>query len=231
MRTFYTTIKQLKRIMTNERHLINTVIDRAGAQITDSDVVATLDDRIYSQSRIFDGYLRGHVEVPILPTATALTGTITMVNGQRTLTGALTLFLTELAIGDEVRLDAETDNRVHVASIYSDTSATLEYSYYGSINTGAYSKYVSNIPAEIEIILAGRVAWFLWQYCGRKFDVNPHRAENDQFIKAAVDIQEGRWRFDTSAGTEIAQKPTYYDLTADITAASMSDDNLKGYMP
>ena len=231
MRTFYTTIKNLKQIMTNERHLINTVIDRSGAQITDSDVVAILDARIYTQSRFLDGYLRGHVEVPILPTATALTGTITMVNGQRTLVGVATAFTTELAVGDEIRLDTETDNRVHIATIFSDVSATLEYSYYGSINTGAFSKYVSNIPPELEIILAGRVAWSLWQYCGRKLDVNPHKAENDQFIKAAVDIQNGVWRFDTAAGTEIAQKPTYYDLLADITTASMSDENLKDYMP
>jgi hypothetical protein len=182
--------------MTNERHLINTCVDRAGASISDSDVIGTLDKRIFTQSRFFDGYLRGFMEVPILPSISPLTGSITMVNGQRSLVGVATLFLTELAVGDEIRLDAETDNRVHIGSIASDTSATLEYSYYGTINTGVFSKYVSNIPEEVNILLAGRVAWSLWQYSGRKFEVNPHKSENDQFLKLALDIQEGRWRFE-----------------------------------
>jgi hypothetical protein len=231
MKTFYTTIKQLRQIMTNERHLVNTVIDRSGALITDSDVVSILDTRIETQSRIFDGYLRGFVEVPILPTASVLTGAITMVNGQRTLTGAGTLFTTELAVGNEIRLDAETDCRVHIASIFDNTHATLEYSYYGTINAGDFSKYVSNIPPEVDIILAGRVAYFLWQYCGRKFEVNPHKAENDQFLVLADRIRNGDYRFDTSTGEEISPKPTQYDTLADITTAAMSDDNLAGYIP
>lgn len=62
-----------------------------------------------------------------------LSGTVTLTNGAATITGTSTAFLTELEHGAYIRLsaDAESDY-AQVASIESDTAATLEAAYTGT---------------------------------------------------------------------------------------------------
>lgn len=213
--------------MLSERHLINCVIDRSGAVITDSDVIANVEEIITSESRYLDGFLRGHTSVPIQPTVTSLTGTVTLVNGSTEINGTLTLFLTELSVGDEIRLDDEDNVRLHIKSIDSDILAYAEYVYYGQLLTGAYSKYVSNVPDEVNNALSRHTAWKLWQRRGR-IDDNPHQGDEEYFRMLMKDIKNGLYRFETSGGNEVSKKPTIYKTD---TAFSMSDDNFGDFIP
>lgn len=73
---------------------------------------------------------------------TTLTGTVTLTNGSRTVTGTSTAFLTELEHGSYVRLSADAESAyAQVASIESDTAATLATAYTGTGGsaTGALS--------------------------------------------------------------------------------------------
>lgn len=224
----YTTIKQLVRVMLSEKHLINCVIDRSGALITDSDVISAIEDIITEESRYMDGFLRGHAQtVPIQPTATILTGALTLVNGSTEIIGVGTAFTTELLVGDEIRLDAEDNIRLHIKSISGDLLAYSEYVYYGTLLTGDYSKYVSNVPAEINNALARHTAWKLWQRRGR-IDDNPFQGDEDYFRQLVKDIKAGLYRFATTGGAEVSKKPTRYDSTTTFT---MSDSNMGDYLP
>jgi len=74
-------------------------------------------------------------------TVTALTGTLTFVNGNTAVTGSGTLFTTELAVGDYIRLDAD-DVFYKVASITDDLNLTLETPYANTGGSGSGSKAV-----------------------------------------------------------------------------------------
>jgi len=206
-------------------------VDRSGALITDSDVVRLLDNFIYKESRLFDGYLRGFLEVPIQPTVTSLTGSITMVNGSRVILGVGTLFLTELEVGMEIRLDDEDNCRVIISSISTDLEAICEDSYYGTLLTGTFSKYVGNIPEEISGLISGHLGWKLWQKDGRYEENNPFASEEAEYRRLAKEIRKGNYRFDTAVGEEITTKPSYYNTDVNIDDAVMSDSNLGGYIP
>jgi len=231
MRTYYTTITQLRDTILNDNHLVACIVDRSGALITDSDVVRLLDNFIYKESRLFDGYLRGFLEVPIQPTVTSLTGSITMVNGSRVILGVGTLFLTELEVGMEIRLDDEDNCRVIISSISTDLEAICEDSYYGTLLTGTFSKYVGNIPEEISGLISGHLGWKLWQKDGRYEENNPFASEEAEYRRLAKEIRKGNYRFDTAVGEEITTKPSYYNTDVNIDDAVMSDSNLGGYIP
>lgn len=214
--------------MTSERYLINCAIDRSGAVITDSDVIKRLETMITTESRLVDGFLRGHVEVPINPTVTALTGTFTFSNGSTELTGVGTSFSTELSIGDEIRLDDEPNIRAHIKSITDDLNASLEFVYYGTVEVGTANLYVTNVPEEVDNALARHMSWKLWQRRGRTGDDNPHYADEMFFRTLMKDIKEGRYRFDTATNKEISKKPTHYDESIEFT---MTDSALSDYIP
>jgi len=67
-----------------------------------------------------------------------LTGAVTFTNGSTSVTGASTKFVTEVQVGDLIRLSAHADSVLgKVASISSDTSLTLAAGYAGISGSGA----------------------------------------------------------------------------------------------
>lgn len=223
----YVTIRQIVDALLSERHLINLVVDRSGASITDTDVIKLVEDFITRQSRTFDGYLRGYCKTPILPRTTGLTGELTMTPGSRIVTGVGTEFTNELQVNDEIRLDAETWARVHVASIQDDENLTTHFVYYGAGIQGSASVYDSRIPDEVSVPLAGHIAWVVWQRRGRYEGDNPFEAENRQYLQLVRDIQNGRYRFESPEKREVSQKPT----RTHRSNAVMTDSRLEDFIP
>lgn len=77
---------------------------------------------------------------------TALTGVVTLTNGSAAMGGAGSAFLTELAVGAIVQLDADAPGSyAQVLSVASDTAATLTAPYTGAGGTGAGSKRRMNV--------------------------------------------------------------------------------------
>lgn len=69
----------------------------------------------------------------------SLTGTVTFTNGSAAITGTDTAFLTELAVGDKIILDAD-ETWAEVLTIGSNISLTLTAVYSGTGGSGASSK-------------------------------------------------------------------------------------------
>jgi len=68
---------------------------------------------------------------------TTLTGTVTLTNGSTTVSGSGTLFLSELQVGDLIKLESDDCTAwAKIASITDDVTATLEAAYTGAGGSG-----------------------------------------------------------------------------------------------
>lgn len=223
----YTTITRLLRWMP-ERNVVNCAIDRSGASLADPDAVRAVEDIITAASDDLDGYLRDYMDVPIVPTVESLTGAFDLTSGSTEVTILGGAALSELAPGDEVRPDGMDNIRCVVATVDGDDAITLEHVYYGEDATGAaLSRYVTNVPSEIELLVRGHAAYLLWDR--RKQDRDNPQAERERlFVKRVREIQEGRYKIRLVGGTVIARKPTGWNRQA---AYEITDAALKEFKP
>ena len=77
---------------------------------------------------------------------TTLTGTVSVTAGTAAVTGVSTLFLTELSVGDVIKIGTEL---LTVSVITSDTVLTLAANHVAGASGAAYS--ISNTPAELDV--------------------------------------------------------------------------------
>ena len=161
-RNMYTTIDDLLN-WESFRHLCYTVTDRTDSLITDTDVQEGLHEMCATASRDFDGYVRGHLDVPLEDILTTLSGTVALINGSQVLVGIGTSFDTELTAGDRVVLDDQPLAEVVIDSITDALNAVLRYEFYGEDAVGADASILTNeVPLELEILVRGHACYMLW---------------------------------------------------------------------
>jgi hypothetical protein len=228
----YTTIKRLQDSINNDA-LINLSVDRTGASIISPDVISKIENQITNCSRDFDGYVRGHLTVPILPTKTLLTGTIKVNRGSNAIKGVGTSFITELKSGDEIRIVNNPELRFHIASITDNDDLSSQFvNYMDSITTGAtFEKWVDNIPPEVEFLVRKHTCFIMWARRGRQDIDNPFKPDEDYYRKICDLIQRGLYQFESAGGEKISDKPVNYDsrLTSGERVATFTDESLKDY--
>jgi len=221
----YCTITDLN-MLDPERHLVNLVIDRAGSSIDDYDVVRNLERYISKASTDLEAILRRYTTVPIDPTITSLTGSFIFIRGDTTVNITGGAAISELAVGDEIRPDDQEDIRLIVAEINSDTEITLENVFYYEYDlTGDASKYVPNVPKEVNQLVSDHCSWLVWAR-RTQAENNPHRDREADYQRALSDIKKGEYRFSTVGGTVVKTIPTLTDTDVERV---MIDDNFEDY--
>lgn len=227
--------------MESERHLINTVIDRSNGLLSDEDVEERLMRNIMICSREWDGYVRGHMDLPIDPIIVELTGTMEFVNGNDIVIGTDTLYLTEVDVDDWIQ-PQDNINAIHVVrAVMSDTRLRLTCGYFGADILGGDSDgpkagiYNSGVPDEVEAMVTGYMCYRLWGRRGGQDEFNPHIHYKERFIEMAKEIQEGTYRFHSEDAGEVAKKPSYsgdkYDGGSGSTSYDFTDESLEGFTP
>ena len=130
MKPVYSNIALLLEVE-SERHLIETVIDRSNGLLSDEDVEEQLMRTIASASREWDGYVQGHMELPIEPVIVELTGTMTFTNGSDIVNGTGTLYETEVQVDDWIQPQDNINAICIVREVTSDTQLRLTCRYFG----------------------------------------------------------------------------------------------------
>lgn len=231
----YTTIRELRLFMP-DRHIVNNAIDRSGAQLSDYDVVRKVEDHIDDASREMDGYLRRYLTIPIDPTVTPLSGTLTFTRGSRLVTGVTTLFSSELKIDDEVRPDSAENYRVIVESVVDDFSFMAQDVHYleaPSPLSGSASVYEPNVPAEVEILVRGHLAYILWGRRGTNAN-NPMVDRERFYEKTIAEIKKGEFRIESVANGKQVEKPSvtkYYRYDGSRVRKTFTDRRVRDYLP
>jgi hypothetical protein len=225
--------------MESERHLINLVVDRSNGLMLDDDVEELLMRNIARASREWDGYVQGHMELPIEPVIVRLSGTMAFINGSDIINGNGTLFTTEVLIDDWIQ-PQDNYNAIHIVrEIISDTQLRLSCNFYGPTIAGGESGgplgniYVSGVPDLVEEMVCGYTCYRLWARRGKAEDNNPFLHYKDLFIMRAKEIQKGQYRFEDADGKEIAQKPSksggHYDGTTGTVDYDFTRDSMAGF--
>jgi hypothetical protein len=220
----YTTISDLEMAVPI-RNLTNCCIDRSGASILDYDVIRNIEDFINKASGDLDAVLRRYTSIPIDPTITELTGTFKFGRGSLNVNitgGAAT---SELQRGDEIRPDSNEDVRLIVSSVTDDTKIVLKHVYYGETSLdSASSKYVSNVPKEVNELCTDHCSWLIW---GRRTEDinNPMARKEIDYLRAIEEIRTGKFRF-TKSGAVVKTIPTVTDTEIEKI---MTDENLDDF--
>ena len=227
MQTIYCNIANLLKIE-SARHLRNLAVERSGSALSDEDVLESIIEIIDTSCRDFDGYIKGHMEVPLEPTIINLTGTITVANDVRDVVGVGTLFLTELADGDWIFPDNNENAIVVVKNITDNTHLKLTTGWIGiDVVAADISQYVHGVPLEVMRLCRDHTAFNLWARRGRHEDQNPHLGREQMFRKIVRDIQRGHYRFDQDDQGLVEAKPTEYDTEAET---AFTDTAMTGFM-
>lgn len=227
--------------MESERHLINMVVDRSNGLLLDEDVEEQLMRNIMRCSREWDGYVRGHMDLPIEPVIVELTGTMEFINGNDIVIGTNTLYLTEVDVDDWIQPEDNINAICIVREVTSDTQLRLTCKYFGADILGGDSDgpkagiYNSGVPDEVEEMVAGYACYRLWARRGGLDENNPHIHYKQMFIDRAKEIQKGKYRFHSDDAGEVARKPSYsgdkYDGGSGDATYDFTDDSLEGFTP
>ena len=78
--------------------------------------------------------------------STLMTGTVSVTSGQKAVTGVGTTFLTDLSVGDVIKIGAQF---VTVTVITSDLALTISEAHVAGASAVAY--YISNVPSELDV--------------------------------------------------------------------------------
>lgn len=177
----YTTVEALT-MNQGERDLAE-LCDKTGASAIDDEVVMrTLLDIIYTASREVDGYLLGHMTIPIAEEEVALTvaTSITLTNGSHDVAGVGCAFDTELVEGDEIQASDDEDYWFGVVDTITDANnLVLKYQYNGvtvAAATAAIRRRIV-VPGWIETRIRDVAIYLAWERSGRRDENNPW-AEN-----------------------------------------------------
>ena len=227
--------------MESERHLVNTVVDVSNALLSGEDVEEQLMRNIMRCSREWDGYVRGHMDLPIEPIIVELTGTMEFINHDDIVHGTGTLYLTEVDVDDWIQ-PQDNINAIHIVrEVTSDTELRLTCGYFGLDILGGDSDgpkagiYNSGVPDEVEGMVAGYTCYRLWGRRGRLDANNPFLHYKEMFIARAIEIQRGKYRFDSVDAGEVARKPSYsgdkYDGESGTATYDINNDSLEGFTP
>src|SRR3990172_7975008 len=223
----YTTISHLRNRI-SDRNMSNLMVDRSTANFDDVDVVKAVEDLIIAASDDFDGYVRGHIDVPIQPSVSSLTGTFTFTEGSTDVSITGGAALTELSVGDEIRPDIASDYRGIVEFVTDDDNVVLVDIYYGlTLADEAASKYVHNVPSEIELLVRGHACYLMW--ARRKEDLNnPKRDKEQLFMRRVDEIQRGSYKIKLVDDEVVSDK---HELTDKTVKSSFTDDSMGGFFP
>jgi hypothetical protein len=135
-KTFLDVVKPYEVIEGKDNCLLNSGIDEMRDLITGAVSGAShIYDNTHAQIGVGNGGL------------TALTGTITFIDGSATVTGSGSDFTSEVAAGDEIQLDAD-GTLVRVSSVETNTSLTLS-NLYNDTGGGGASSLIS--PTETDL--------------------------------------------------------------------------------
>jgi len=238
LKPVYTNIAHLLE-MESESHLINLVVDRSNGLLLDEDVEELLMRNIARCSREWDGYVRGHMDLPIEPVIIELTGTMEFINGSDTVNGTGTLYETEVQVDDWIQPD-DNYNAIHVVrEVISDTQLRLSCGFYGADIIGEGTEgpkaniYDSGVPDEVEEMVNGYTLYRLWARRGRHDEDNPFFNFKDMFITRAKEIQKGTYRFVSEDAGEVARKPSYsgdrYDEAGTKAEYDITPDSMEGF--
>ena len=99
---------------------------------------------LYSGNVNDTGYVSAAFSADIVPTGSALTGSITLTNNSNAVVGVNTIFNSELKVGDYIQFTSDS-NSFSVASIISNTSLTIGRPYPGSNVVGVNSTLNNSI--------------------------------------------------------------------------------------
>ena len=83
---------------------------------------------LYQASVSDSGYVSTAFTSDVVPTAVAITGSLSLTNGSNAVTGVNTLFTSELKVGDYVQFTSDT-NSYYVAAITTNTALTIGRTY------------------------------------------------------------------------------------------------------
>ena len=237
MKPIYTNIALLLE-MESERHLINLSCDRSNGTLADADIEEWLIRQIMRTSREWDGYVRGHMELPIEPVIIELTGTMEFIHGNVEVVGTGTLFETELYQDDWIQ-PQDNINAIHVVrEVIDDEHLILTCPFFAPDITGGESAgpkanhYISDVPDEVEEMVCGYSCYRLWQRKGRTEDNNPWLSAKEIFVQRAKEIQRGQYRFHSEDAGEVARKlprsGRRYDSDADAKY-DFNPDSMRGF--
>lgn len=238
MRPVYSNIAALLEVETAQ-HLINLVVDRSNGELSDEDVQEQLMRNIARASRDWDGYVRGHMDLPIEPVLIELTGALAFTNGSDVVTGTGTLFTTEIEVDDWIH-PQDNYNAIHIVrEVISDTELRLSCDFYAASIGGTGSEgakaniYVSGVPDEVEDIVNCYTCYRLWRNRGRRSDeTNPFFECKEVFLQRTKEIQKGQFRFYSEEAGEVATKPARsgkrYDRDVDAKY-EFTKHNFKGF--
>ena len=225
----------------SERHLVNTVVDISNALLSDEDVEEQLMRNIASCSREWDGYVRGHMDLPIEPIIVELTGTMEFINGNDRVVGTDTRYLTEVEVEDWIQPQDNINAICIVREVTDDTHLRLTCKYFGVDILGGDSDgpkagiYNSGVPDEVEEMVTSYTCYRLWGRRGGLDENNPHLHYKEMFIARGIEIQKGKYRFDSVDAGEVARKPSYsgdkYDGGSGAATYDFNDDTLEGHIP
>ena len=136
-----------------------TVANNTGRIV--KDISSTVGEYFPYSSVISDSDLK---QIYIVPTSnsltayTALNGTVNISATSTTLTGSSTAFLTELQVGDYIRVSNGSSNSVNrIVSIANNTSLTLESNgQYSNVSSSVYRHFPRHVPIPLGSRVAGQ---------------------------------------------------------------------------
>jgi len=225
----------------SERHLVNAVSDISNGLLLHEDVEEQLMRNIALASREFDGYVRGHMDLPIEPFIVELTGTMEFINGNDYVVGTGTHYLTEVDVEDWIQ-PQDNINAIHIVrEVTDDTHLRLTCKYFGADILGGDSDgpkaniYNSGVPDEVLEMVTGYTCYRLWFRRGRTDENNPFVNYKDLFLVRVKEIQRGTYRFHSEDAGEVARKPSYsgdkYDGGSGGATYDFTNDSLEGFTP
>ena len=238
MKPVYSTIAHLLQIE-SAQHLINKTVDRSNGLLSDEDVEEQLMRNIALTSVEWNGYVRGHMDLPIEPVIVELTGTMTFTNGSDIVVGTGTFYETEVEVEDWIQPQDNINAICLVREVTSDTQLRLTCKYYGATIPGGDSAgpkaniYNSGVPDEVCEMVTGYTCYRLWMRRGRTDDNNPFVNYKDLFLNRVKEIQTGKYRFHSVDAGEVAQKPSYsgdkYDGGSGSATYDITSDSMRGF--
>ena len=225
----------------SEQHLVNLVSDVSNGLLLHEDVEEQLMRNIALTSREFDGYVQGHMDLPVEPVIVELTGTMTFTNGSDIVEGTDTLYETEVQVEDWIQPQDNINAICLIREVTSDTRLRLTCKYYGATIPGGDSDgpraniYDPGIHDTVKEMVTGYTFYRLWMRRGRADENNPFLNYKDLFLSRVKEIQRGKYRFNSADDGEIAQKPSYsgdkYDGSSGSATYVFTDDSMDGFTP
>jgi len=237
LKPIYTNIALLLE-MESAAQLVNLACDRSNGDLADADIEEWLIRQIMRASRIWDGYVQGHMALPIEPVIVELTGTIPFTNGSTEVVGTGTLFETELAQDYWIQPQSNIDAIHVVREVFDDEHLILTCPFFAPTIADGESAgpkanhYDSGVPDEVEQLVCDYTCYRLWKRRGKQDEDNPWVDAKAEFDRRVVEIQTGKYRFISEDAGEVARKLPYsgkqYTSTEDAVY-EFTKDTIRGF--